>query len=40
MKFVAPARHLYSAFGFEPCPPFSSYVEDPNSVFMSRLLGS
>ena len=38
MEFFAPARHLYRAFGFETCQPFSSYVEDPNSVFMSRLL--
>jgi len=38
MEFFAPARHLYSSFGFEPCAPFGSYVEDPNSVFMSRLL--
>jgi len=40
MEFFAPARHLYSTFGFKKCGPFSSYVEDPNSVFMSRLLGS
>ncbi len=38
MEFFAPARHLYSTFGFEPCAPFSGYVEDPNSVFMSRSL--
>ena len=38
MEFFAPARHLYSSFGFEPCAPFGNYVDDPNSVFMSRLL--
>ena len=32
----APARALYARFGFEPCQPFGSYVEDPNSVFMTR----
>ena len=32
----APARALYARFGFEPCPPFGSYVDDPNSVFMTR----
>jgi putative acetyltransferase len=34
-----PARRLYEAFGFQVCPPFSDYGEDPNSVFMTRLLG-
>jgi putative acetyltransferase len=38
MEFFAAARHLYARFGFEPCAPFSSYVEDPYRVFMSRLL--
>ena len=30
-----PARTLYARFGFEPCGPFGSYVDDPFSVFMS-----
>ena len=30
-----PARRMYESFGFSYCPPFSSYVEDPNSVFMT-----
>lgn len=34
----APARALYLAAGFEVCPPFEGYHEDPNSVFMTRLL--
>ena len=38
MAFFAPARALYATAGFEPCEPFGSYVEDPNSVFMTRLL--
>ena len=33
-----PARRLYESFGFGYCPPFADYAEDPNSVFMSRLL--
>lgn len=33
-----PARRLYERFGFEPCPPFDGYREDPNSVFMTRLI--
>jgi putative acetyltransferase len=36
--FVA-ARGLYERAGFVECPPFEGYVEDPNSVFMTRLLG-
>ena len=34
----APARSLYARFGFEPCGPFADYIEDPNSVFMTREL--
>lgn len=34
MDYFAPARTLYSSFGFKPCSPFASYKEDPNSVFM------
>ncbi len=33
-----PARQLYARMGFVPCPPFEGYAEDPNSVFMTRLL--
>lgn len=35
MDFFLPARKLYEHFGFEYCPPFAGYVEDPNSVFMT-----
>jgi putative acetyltransferase len=35
MDAFAPARLLYSRFGFAPCGPFSSYRPDPNSVFMT-----
>lgn len=38
MAYFATARALYDRFGFEECPPFGDYVEDPNSVFMTRLV--
>ncbi len=34
----AAARGLYARYGFEICPPFGAYVEDPLSVFMTRPL--
>lgn len=34
----APARALYASFGFTYCEPFADYTNDPNSVFMTRLL--
>jgi putative acetyltransferase len=34
MDYFAPARFLYSSFGFEACGPFAQYKKDPNSVFM------
>lgn len=37
-EFFAPARRLYERHGFEWCEPFGDYVEDPNSVFMTRVL--
>jgi putative acetyltransferase len=36
MAAFIPARTLYTRFGFESCGPFAQYVEDPNSVFMTR----
>jgi len=33
-----PARQLYARFGFTYCEPFGDYVEDRNSVFMTRML--
>lgn len=38
MEHFDAARRLYSKFGFELCPPFADYVEDPNSVFMTKTL--
>jgi putative acetyltransferase len=34
----APARALYTRFGFEYCGPFADYSNDPNSVYMTRPL--
>lgn len=34
----APALKLYARFGFHECGPFSDYVEDPFSVFMTMEL--
>ncbi|HEX8178968.1 MAG TPA: GNAT family N-acetyltransferase [Pyrinomonadaceae bacterium] len=38
MAAFEPARQLYARFGFIYCAPFADYVEDPNSVFMTREL--
>jgi putative acetyltransferase len=38
MDYFAPARALYARAGFVACAPFGDYVEDPNSVFMTRTL--
>jgi len=33
-----PAVRLYASFGFTSCPPFGDYIEDPNSLFMTKSL--
>jgi putative acetyltransferase len=33
-----PALALYEAHGFQYCPPFGDYVEDPHSRFMTLVL--
>jgi putative acetyltransferase len=33
--YFVPARALYRRHGFVECPPFGSYLPDPNSVFMT-----
>ncbi len=38
MSAFQPARSLYESFGFSYCSPFADYVDDPNSVFMTRAL--
>jgi putative acetyltransferase len=34
----APARALYTRYGFEYRGPFADYTNDPNSVFMTKTL--
>lgn len=34
----APARALYTLYGFEYRGPFAEYIDDPNSVFMTKKL--
>lgn len=36
--YFASARELYRRHGFIECPPFDSYLADPNSVFMTLKL--
>jgi len=38
MAAFEPARQLYAACGFTYCEPFADYVNDPNSVFMTKSL--
>jgi putative acetyltransferase len=38
MEYFEPARRLYANFGFRICGPFASYLDDPNSVFMTKEL--
>ncbi len=38
MSAFTPARKMYAKFGFRECGPFGDYVEDPNSVFMTKSL--
>jgi putative acetyltransferase len=38
MKFFEPARKFYLKFGFVYCEPFLNYKEDPNSVFMTKII--
>lgn len=39
-EYFHPAVALYQRHGFVPCPPFSEYFEDPNSVFLTLELGT
>ena len=38
MQAFEPARQLYARAGFVSCGPFADYLEDPNSVFMTKEL--
>src|SRR5262245_61152132 len=37
-RYFEPAHKLYGKFGFSTCPPFATYITDPNSVFMTMAL--
>ena len=34
-EFFAPARKLFTKFGFKPCDPFAHYKIDPNSCYFT-----
>ncbi len=38
METFTPAHNLYARFGFKKCGPFADYIEDPNSLFMTKEL--
>ncbi|MCD9025248.1 GNAT family N-acetyltransferase [Cohnella silvisoli] len=38
MDAFEPAKRLYASMGFQFCRPFSDYIEDPHSVFMTKEL--
>lgn len=40
MEAFRPARRLYERFGFTYSGPFGTYVEDPNSTFMTIEISS
>jgi putative acetyltransferase len=37
-EHFAPARALYTRYGFEKCDPFGEYLDHPHSFFMRRPL--
>lgn len=37
-EFFTPARSLYQRHGFQPCPPFADYWDDPCSTFFTLQL--
>ena len=37
-NFFIPARKLFDNCGFKSCPPFAHYKEDPNSLYLTKLL--
>ncbi|MEU2252072.1 GNAT family N-acetyltransferase [Nocardia xishanensis] len=36
--YYLPAQRLYTRHGFQLCPPFGEYTDDPHSVFMTLAL--
>ena len=39
-EFFNPARKLFKQCGFEPCKPFAHYREDPNSLYLSKIINN
>ena len=39
-EFFNPARELFHKCGFKVCEPFSHYIKDINSVYMSMLISN
>ena len=37
-RFFAPAWAVYRSRGFGACGPFGDYIEDPHSIFLTRML--
>ena len=37
-NFFIPARKLFNNCGFKSCAPFAHYKEDPNSLYLTKLL--
>lgn len=37
--YFKPAVSLYMRNGYSVCAPFADYVEDPNSIFMTKTIG-
>ena len=39
-KFFDPARRLFKKCNFEPCQPFAHYIEDKNSLYLTKLINN
>ena len=37
-NFFDPAKKLFHNCGFTPCPPFAHYLEDANSLYLSKII--
>ena len=38
--FFKPARKLFQKCSFKPCKPFAHYKEDPNSIYLTKLINN
>ena len=39
-RFFEPARKLFKNCNFELCKPFAHYKEDPNSIYLTKLINN